>query len=920
MDNNDTTLPETSVESFWGRALQSLEHFSGQIWSDKAEHDPGITLLEGVTDRVTELARRQALPLKDLLIPQPIDNVAKLAVFPDSFGPQLGLTCGPVTMDDFRKVLLDLHCNDDDLNLQNGGDKFKQAFFLFADVYIAKESQSDRYKYYYDTDSHEFTFEEEVGSADGSNDRELLGNYSLYLVPGEELQQNYTLLNTAKRLLPAYLSKIENIGEKFTDINWLGVSEKDLILEIEVEGNISATDLDSCAKIYAEVYRTIKDFACSPIERYSTQDLNMQGLANEDIFNGPFLRHGWLPELIPARNYTQAVTFKYSQLLAKLQAISGVSKIITGPTDLTVEVDPNMYLSFGHTVDSILANVSLKTKSQDELSKDFGNIAAWIPPKKLIDNSDIVSFVGQYNNVAEYGSVTEVVPACYNLLQPVTPKDSPTKLHQFLLPIEQVLANEYQQLEQIPRLLSFDQTALGKSINLEDTQWPFNDGSVSDTVHEGYKRGLNSFRKAHSEDYGQTLASLQYLTGYFNETVGQNVFSKLREDYIKSQREQLAHLPYDQYHRAGYDNITQRIAGKIGIDSGLIRVVETRRAMPLSPSVTSFDLASVTAREVDGDKERLKLSLNNSNNQYRAGMLVTLKFLTAPNKRLGEGENYFPIECLLVDQVTPEAIFIKIASTPLVNHLEDIVAEGTEVNIIASDRFIADIAFNIMAVVDDTFRENGQKFTLKPFPVLAKEGNILVVAQDTVTADTRDVAGEKYTIESIDRYNHTVTLKNSAGDLITDGTVIKDSYFWYLDSDDPIDRFSFMLSIVLNKQALAKPEQWLEVEQWIKDILRSDLPHHCQALLQWMDQDDFDSFSQQLDPWVDDGCKMGVDSYTVLNFLTLGRKPSNLHGIGYSFIVNEEQLNDLATIDDATRQNYIYERAIFQVNPEEAVP
>ncbi|WP_082743693.1 MULTISPECIES: FG-GAP repeat protein [unclassified Burkholderia] len=94
-------------DSLLAQAQDVLVAQAAKTWTDKEEHDPGITLLQALCFGVADLAYRHTLPLPDLLTPA--NPVPGTGIFPIVFGPQQALTCGPVTEDDYRRALLDLH-------------------------------------------------------------------------------------------------------------------------------------------------------------------------------------------------------------------------------------------------------------------------------------------------------------------------------------------------------------------------------------------------------------------------------------------------------------------------------------------------------------------------------------------------------------------------------------------------------------------------------------------------------------------------------------------------------------------------------------------------------------------------------------------------------------------------------------------
>lgn len=102
------TLPGFPVEMEWAslRAL-GIEHLgslAGRVWTDHNVHDPGITILETLCYAITDLAYRTNLPASDIFSKDPSDTSKE----DNFFSPAEILTCNPVTIIDFRKMLIDI--------------------------------------------------------------------------------------------------------------------------------------------------------------------------------------------------------------------------------------------------------------------------------------------------------------------------------------------------------------------------------------------------------------------------------------------------------------------------------------------------------------------------------------------------------------------------------------------------------------------------------------------------------------------------------------------------------------------------------------------------------------------------------------------------------------------------------------------
>jgi hypothetical protein len=85
--------------------LALLQRWSGAIWTDYNEHDPGVTTLEQLCYALTELSYRAEFPLTDLLADRRTGKIdtRRQALFI----PRRILPCNPTTADDYRKLIVD---------------------------------------------------------------------------------------------------------------------------------------------------------------------------------------------------------------------------------------------------------------------------------------------------------------------------------------------------------------------------------------------------------------------------------------------------------------------------------------------------------------------------------------------------------------------------------------------------------------------------------------------------------------------------------------------------------------------------------------------------------------------------------------------------------------------------------------------
>src|SRR3954464_732014 len=100
-----TDPPVNPASDFWllrNVGLQWIQKLAGKSWTDHNTHDPGITILDLLCYAITDLSYRLDYDIKDLLA-APTGNA-----YESLYSPAQVLTTNPVTLSDFRKILLDI--------------------------------------------------------------------------------------------------------------------------------------------------------------------------------------------------------------------------------------------------------------------------------------------------------------------------------------------------------------------------------------------------------------------------------------------------------------------------------------------------------------------------------------------------------------------------------------------------------------------------------------------------------------------------------------------------------------------------------------------------------------------------------------------------------------------------------------------
>ncbi|KVQ00508.1 hypothetical protein WJ95_28410 [Burkholderia ubonensis] len=901
---------EIEFDSLLAQATQTLTAYAGLCWTDIAEHDPGITLMEALGYGVADLAYRQTRPLTDLLTPPPEQQVEGGGLFPAEFGPHQALTCGPISEADYRRALLDLHSG-------GAGD----GYFFFSNVRLVREPEAERYQYWYNPRFREYSFTEPLDSEEEPPVCiSLLGNYHLYLVPSRETEN---APQAAMAALDAFLRDNRNLGEAVSRVIWLQPEDLPLKMVIDLAEDIGANS--NVAAILADIYRVCEAYVTPPVTRCSTAQLQNAGWGSEDIHQGPWLQHGWIPQLPPQMDGTVPAAVNLSGLVSALLEVDGVKGIRYLGAESDSEsrwqwvasapgVYPRLWGADPLTVLATGESVKLLASGDVPLTASVQAIKAELDRDNtaLIHNPPQMLPYGRWRDPGRYYPATDIVPPCYSLRVPAVTAEQ-TQLHQFLLTFEQLLANGCQQQALLPALLSFKR----QGDVVWGRQWPFADGSVSDVAHTAYRPALESCLEQSGHDREQELAIAGFLLSYFGSQLAPDIFTQPADTFLASQQGFLSRQTELAYHRSNIridkvSSLQRRIAARLGLGGAAIFVddapqeqlpfylVEHRALLPVRPAAQYDALQTpVEATEEVIDGQRCLTLFNDDVSGLIAGQLVDI--LLAPGlaselriraqmvSRVDTGRGCFSVD---ID-----------ASQELGRHLKAILdLHPGELGWQNSIVWLEDMNYRLTYAADQSgLGVNEKRLTCAPFPVMATGGDVLVleyqITPDALRAKERNDLTQRLTVISVDRIANTLVVSSGSPFPSESKT---NQYRWYFATGGYAsqDRFSFMVSAVFNQKLLLElSSDPYATESWVKEIILAEIPSHICMLLHWKPEWELNHFANTYIQWQRSGGMFGDKSYDLLYMLALGYLPDELPGIGSRYIASEEQKEEVVGRD-----------------------
>ncbi|AWK42154.1 hypothetical protein GPY51_03745 [Photorhabdus laumondii subsp. laumondii] len=673
MNNRNMLFPivkdDIAFETLLAQAKTVIEQQSGQCWNDMGENDPGITLLEACCYGASDLAYRHSLPLKDLLTPTQEEQTSRDGIFPKEFGPQQILTCGPITEEDYRRALLDLHSND-----KNDG------YFFFNDAQLIREPENQRYTYWYNQQERQYSF---IIKNRYNNSTQLKltlrGNYWLYLLPSRETEKIQDNKIQAQKKLENFLRDNRNLGESVSKIIWLEPIDLPLKIDIQLDD-----DVKDITDIFAKVYTTAEQMVLEKPLRYTTQAMKEMGYSNEEIFNGPYLRHGWIPQLPSIKDYTKSKELNLSPLVNQLLRIKGVKKVtrftLDGHNERIAKLpNDNWSWTIVHgyyprlwgndplqSITSPNSPLTITAKGGVKIIVSKQDVEEKLIVEPLIETQPELLDWGKYRKILDYYPIRNKLPACYGLQ---TNTQQQIQLHQFMLPFEQTLANNCADLALLPKLLAFKQ----RGDTVHGAQWPFKENTVAQNVHQNIKPHLinqmNNEAKINNNDknYTKELVILDYLLRYFGAQCATPLLSQdsnSQEDFLSTQREYLSQQPSLAYQRNNIriDKVSalqKRIAARLGLGGECFKetpeldklpfyLIEHRQLLPIKPNEKFNNDQTPDNLEIKNDQ--VMITQTDTAGHLMQGQVINLEFR--------EGYNISKFLNLMITEVTGDTFTI----------------------------------------------------------------------------------------------------------------------------------------------------------------------------------------------------------------------------------------------------------------------
>ncbi|NER96084.1 MAG: hypothetical protein F6J86_19940 [Symploca sp. SIO1B1] len=399
--------------------IQHIERLAGNIWTDYNSHDPGITLLEHLCYAITDLSYRLGFEIEDLLTYQKTEDTP-----PKQFYTAREiLTTNPLTINDYRKLLIDL-------------DGVKNAWL---EPFSPDDEQMN-----------------------------INGLYKVTIEKEPKIDDEVEL----KSQVRAKLNQYRNLCEDFQQIEILPREEIYISTDIEIKEGFDRNQL------MAQLYNTLDNFISPSIQFSSLTDLIAQGQPIETIFNSPLLDHGFIDDeqLQRLERKTALYTSDLIRIILEIEGIKNIKELRISKQgseeenweDWVLALDPNKIPKL-EPIESLLgSNKIYLYQGQAKLSHDqeqvtnnlesLQNKANPISPTSAAKDIFIPS--GEYRELSDYVSIQSDLPENYGVGEVGLPQSASSRrkaqakqLKAYLMIFDQILANYLAQLDYAKNLL-----------------------------------------------------------------------------------------------------------------------------------------------------------------------------------------------------------------------------------------------------------------------------------------------------------------------------------------------------------------------------------------------------------------------------------------------------------------------------------
>lgn len=241
-----------------------IQELSGEKWTDFNLHDPGVTILDQLCYALTDLIYRTDFKVEDYLT----DAAGRLDLEKQSLHPPERIfPCRPTTLNDYRKIIFDSVSAIENVWLRPADGPYRGCYRMALQL------------------------KPEIGEKGRSE-----------------------IIDQVRRVYAGH----RNLCEDLEEILFVREIDCEMTAEIGVMGERNP------AEVLAEIYYRCSKYFESGISVYPFKEALKEGMSLEEIFTGPFTRHGMIKEEELEENRNEVFI---TDLYSIIKAVEGVQQI-----------------------------------------------------------------------------------------------------------------------------------------------------------------------------------------------------------------------------------------------------------------------------------------------------------------------------------------------------------------------------------------------------------------------------------------------------------------------------------------------------------------------------------------------------------------------------------------------------------------
>lgn len=420
----DTALPvHQDFTVLKEKGLAYIHEYGGTEWTNFNPSDPGVTILDQLCYALTELGYCIDFPIGDILA----ETNDKIKTEDKFYPPGQILTTSPVTIEDYRKYIIDEISAVRNLVISPFDYGPLKVYRVYLQINKAMETASEK---------------------------ENICNAVFW-----------------------HLSKCRNLGEIFLMPQILTWDRWLLKGEIVLESEKLLPDFIN--RLDAEM----SDFIFQRPSPCDYTQMNAAGLSANDIFNGPLLKKGWLPQTLQDGKRDALRLIDLVNLVRSMQGVSDVclagfcrdelsdhTKEIQCADDQVLSID--LMASLKQTLLITVKGVSL---AGDKISSVVSLHGVQLPHNMEDISYNTITVKTQpalprakYRDINSYYSIQNTFPEIFAVGDDAVTTNASElqiahsrQLKGYLTLFDQILANQFSQLANVGKLLSFKNAVTG---------------------------------------------------------------------------------------------------------------------------------------------------------------------------------------------------------------------------------------------------------------------------------------------------------------------------------------------------------------------------------------------------------------------------------------------------------------------------